>query len=119
MVWFYSILVGLYMHGIWLFRLFVPHGVPMFILPLIILIEILSFCMKPLTMLIRLFANMMAGHIMMEVFALLVTKSIYLALLPFIFICGLVGFEIFIACLQAYIFLLLGAIMIKDAIHLH
>jgi F-type H+-transporting ATPase subunit a len=118
------IVCGLYKHGLRWFRLFVPSGVPGYILPLIVFIEVLSFVSRPISHSVRLFANMLAGHITLKVFAGFVTMLGGLgfagwlgALLPLSLTVALTALEFLVAFLQAYVFAILSSIYIKDALH--
>lgn len=118
------LLYGLYAHGLHFFNLFVPKGVPIYILPLIIFIEILSFLSRPISHSVRLFANMLAGHITLKVFAGFVTMlggagilGMAGATLPFAMIVILTALEMLVAFLQAYVFAILTCIYLNDAIH--
>ena len=116
---------GLIRHGFHFFNLFVPKGVPIYILPLIIFIEVLSFISRPIPHSVRLFANMLAGHIALKVFAgfiiLLGTALGALGwaggVLPFAMIVALTALEMLVAFLQAYVFAVLTCIYLNDAIH--
>ena len=116
---------GLWRHGFHFFNLFVPKGVPIYILPLIIAIEILSFVSRPISHSVRLFANMLAGHITLQVFAgfIILMGGAMGALgwaggvLPFAMIVILIALETLVAFLQAYVFAILTCIYLNDAIH--
>ena len=123
---FLTVLIyGLYRHGLHFFNLFVPKGVPIYILPLIVAIEILSFISRPISHSVRLFANMLAGHIALKVFAgfiiLLGTALGAIGwaggVLPFAMIIALTALEMLVAFLQAYVFAVLTCIYLNDAIH--
>jgi F-type H+-transporting ATPase subunit a len=122
---FITVLVyGFYKHGFGFFRLFVPHGIPIYILPLIVFIEVLSFLSRPISHSVRLFANMLAGHITLKVFASFVTLlgglgifGIFGATLPLILVVALTALELLVAFLQAYVFAILTCIYLNDAIH--
>jgi F-type H+-transporting ATPase subunit a len=123
---FLAVLIyGLVRHGLHFFNLFVPKGVPIYILPLIVFIEILSFVSRPISHSVRLFANMLAGHITLQVFAgfiiLLGTGLGALGwiggILPFTMIVVLYALETLVAFLQAYVFAILTCIYLNDAIH--
>ncbi len=123
---FLTVLIyGLVRHGIHFFNLFVPKGVPIYILPLIVAIEILSFISRPISHSVRLFANMLAGHITLKVFAgfIILMGSAMGALgwaggvLPFAMIVVLTALEALVAFLQAYVFAILTCIYLNDAIH--
>src|SRR4029078_9104662 len=118
------IVYGLYKNGLKFFGLFVPSGVPMYILPLIVFIEVLSFLSRPISHSVRLFANMLAGHITLKVFASFVTLlgglgifGIFGATLPLILVVALTALELLVAFLQAYVFAILTCIYLNDAIH--
>jgi F-type H+-transporting ATPase subunit a len=123
---FFTVLgYGLYRHGFHFFNLFVPKGVPVYILPLIVFIEVLSFVSRPISHSVRLFANMLAGHITLQVFAgfIILMGSAMGALgwaggvLPFAMIVILMALELLVAFLQAYVFAILTCIYLNDAIH--
>jgi F-type H+-transporting ATPase subunit a len=116
---------GLWRHGLHFFNLFVPKGVPIYILPLIVAIEILSFVSRPISHSVRLFANMLAGHITLQVFAsFIILLGTGLGVvgwiggaLPFLMIVILMALEALVAFLQAYVFAILTCIYLNDAIH--
>ena len=112
-------LVGLAMHGLHFFSFFVPKGVPMFMMPLMVVIEVLSYLTRPISLSVRLFANMMAGHTMLKVFAGFTIMLGVLGVAPIAINVALTGFEILVAFLQAYVFAVLTCIYLNDAIHLH
>jgi len=119
------IIYGIYKNGLKFFKLFWPSGVPLFIMPLITLIEILSFLSRPLSLSVRLFANMLAGHITLKVFASfigLLATSLGVAgwlvgILPFGMLIALTALEFLVAFLQAYVFTILTCLYLNDAIH--
>ncbi len=112
--------IGLMRHGFHFFSLFVPAGAPWWLLPILVPIEIISYLSRPISLSVRLFANMLAGHTMMKVFAGFVIALGFLGgWLPLALIVALTGFEIGVAILQAYVFSLLTCIYLKDAVHLH
>lgn len=117
------IVYGLYTHGIGFFRIFVPSGVPPALLPLLIPIEIISFISRPISLSVRLFANMLAGHIALKIFAgfigLLLGGGIWalLAPLPLALTVALTALEVLVAVLQAYVFAVLTCIYLSDAVH--
>jgi F-type H+-transporting ATPase subunit a len=124
LVFFTVIIYGLYRNGLRWFRLFVPSGIPIYILPLIVFIEVLSFLSRPISHSVRLFANMLAGHITIKVFAGFVPMLGALgflgwmgASLPLILTVALTALELLVALLQAYVFAILTCIYINDAIH--
>jgi len=115
---------GLWRHKFGFFQLFVPRGVPVVILPFIVVIEILSFLSRPLSLSIRLFANMLAGHITLKVFAGFVTALASLgaigvlgAILPLFATVALTALEFLVAALQAYVFAILTSLYLNDALH--
>jgi F-type H+-transporting ATPase subunit a len=118
------IVYGLYKNGLKFFKLFVPSGIPMVILPLVVAIEIISFLSRPVSHSVRLFANMLAGHITLKVFASFVTMlgalgiaGIAGAVLPLALTVALTALELLVAALQAYVFAILTCIYLNDAIH--
>lgn len=120
LVFLMVIAIGLFKHGLHFFSLFAPKGIPVFLLPLIVVIELFSFLMRPFSLSIRLAANMMAGHILLKVIAGFVTSmAVYLAVIPLGLSVLITGFEIGIALLQAYIFTVLTCVYLHDAVHLH
>jgi F-type H+-transporting ATPase subunit a len=112
--------IGFVRHGAKFLKLFVPDGVPVFLLPLLVVIEILSYLTRPISLSVRLFANMMAGHTMLKVFGgFVVALGVLAGWAPLAFVVALTGLEIGIAFLQAYVFTILTCIYLNDAIHLH
>lgn len=115
--------LGFVIHGAHFLHFFVPSGAPKAMLPLLVPIEILSYCVRPISLSVRLFVNMMAGHTMMKVFAgFVVSLGGYYVLpgiFPLVIAVALTGFEIAVAFLQAYIFTVLTCIYLNDAIHMH
>jgi F-type H+-transporting ATPase subunit a len=118
------IVYGLVRHGSHFLHLFVPSGVPALLMPFIVLIEIISFISRPVSLSVRLFANMLAGHITLKVFggfvALMIGASgvaAFLAPLPMAAIVLLTAFELLVAVLQAYVFAILTCVYLNDAIH--
>ena len=113
-------IIGFIKHGLGYLKLFVPSGVPMVLLPLIVVIEIISYLSRPISLSVRLFANMMAGHTMMKVFGgFVVSLGIVGGWLPLGFSVALTGLEILVAFLQAYVFAILTCIYLNDALNLH
>jgi len=124
LVFFTVIIYGFYKNGFGSFRLFVPHGIPIYILPLIVFIEVLSFLSRPISHSVRLFANMLAGHITLKVFAGFVAMLGAFglvgwagAVLPLGLTVALTALELLVAFLQAYVFAILTCIYLNDAIH--
>ena len=118
--------VSLHIHGLHFFSYFFPVGAPKLLAPLIIPIEIISYLSRPVSLSIRLFANMVAGHVMFEVFATFVVLiaganafGFIGSILPLALNVVLVGFELLVAALQAYVFAILTCIYLHDAVHLH
>jgi F-type H+-transporting ATPase subunit a len=119
------LIYGLWRHGLHFFNLFVPKGVPIYILPLIVAIEILSFLSRPVSHSVRLFANMLAGHITLKVFASFIIMmggglgaiGWLGGILPLAMIVALTALETLVAFLQAYVFAILTCIYLNDAIH--
>ena len=122
---FLTVLVyGFWKNGLHFFNLFVPKGIPIYILPLIVFIEVLSFLSRPISHSVRLFANMLAGHITLKVFASFITllgglgiAGMAGAVLPLALVVALTALELLVAFLQAYVFAILTCIYLNDAIH--
>ena len=113
-------IIGFIKHGIKYLKLFVPSEVPFILLPLIVVIEIISYLSRPISLSVRLFANMMAGHTMLKVFGgFVVSLGILGGWLPLSFTVALTGLEILIAFLQAYVFAILTCIYLNYALNLH
>jgi F-type H+-transporting ATPase subunit a len=120
-------LVALATHGLRFFTYFFPEGAPKALAPLIIPIELISYLSRPVSLSVRLFANMVAGHVMLKVFASFVVMigsaagvfGILGATLPLAVNVALIGFELLVAFLQAYVFAILTSIYLHDAVHLH
>jgi F-type H+-transporting ATPase subunit a len=113
-------IIGFIKHGIKYLELFVPKGVPIILLPLIIVIEIISYLSRPVSLSVRLFANMMAGHTMLKVFGgFVISLGLLGGWLPLGFSVALTGLEILVAFLQAYVFAILTCIYLNDALNLH
>jgi len=113
-------IIGFIKHGIKYLELFVPKGVPIALLPLIIVIEIISYLSRPVSLSVRLFANMMAGHTMLKVFGgFIISLGLLGGWLPLSFTVALIGLEILVAFLQAYVFAILTCIYLNDALNLH
>jgi F-type H+-transporting ATPase subunit a len=118
------IVVGLWKNGLHFLRIFVPGGVPIYILPLVVFIEVFSFLLRPVSHSVRLFANMLAGHIALKVFGGFVTMlagigvlGLFGAALPVVMIVALTALELLVAFLQAYVFAILTCIYLNDALH--
>jgi len=110
--------IGFIKHGTHFLSLFLPAGTPWWLMPLMIVIELVSYMARPISLSIRLAANMLAGHLLLKIVAGFVMIG-FLGVFPFVFLLIFTGFEIFIACLQAYIFTLLTCIYLNDALNLH
>jgi F-type H+-transporting ATPase subunit a len=115
---------GFWKHGFGFLKLFVPSGVPMVLMPLVVAIEIISFLSRPISLSVRLFANMLAGHITLKVFAGFITMlgsmgavGVAGAVLPLFMVVALTGLEFLVAFLQAYVFAILTCMYLNDAIH--
>ncbi|SVC58695.1 uncharacterized protein METZ01_LOCUS311549, partial [marine metagenome] len=111
--------LGFVRHGLKFFSLFFPPGVPVYLAPLLVPIEFVSYLSRPISLSVRLAANMMAGHTMLKVFAGFVVALGLMGVAPLIFIVLLYALETLIAFLQAYVFAVLTCLYINDAIHLH
>jgi F-type H+-transporting ATPase subunit a len=112
--------IGFIKNGVGYLRVFVASGVPAVLLPLIVVIEIISYLSRPISLSVRLFANMMAGHTMMKVFGgFVISLGIVGGWLPLSFSVALTGLEILVAFLQAYVFAILTCIYLNDALNLH
>lgn len=119
------VIIGIARHGTHFFSLFLPPGVPGWLIPLILPIEVMSFLIRPVTLSVRLFANMIAGHILLKVFAgfsagmiAMGVGGLALGLIPLVFNSVLIGFELLIAFLQAYVFAILSCIYLKDTVEI-
>jgi F-type H+-transporting ATPase subunit a len=124
LVFFIVVGYGFWRHGLHFLNLFVPKGVPIYILPAIVVIEVLSFLSRPVSHSVRLFANMLAGHITLQVFAGFIIMLAgfgvvgwFGAALPFLMVVMLTALELLVAFLQAYVFAILTCIYLNDAIH--
>jgi F-type H+-transporting ATPase subunit a len=111
--------IGIARHGFRFLTLFVPHGVPGWLLPLLVPIELISYVIRPFTLSIRLFANMVAGHAMLAIFAGFVVSLGLFGVLPLAVTVALVFLELLVAALQAYVFAVLTCLYLHDALHLH
>jgi len=116
-------LIGFWKHGLHFLAFFVPHGVPKALLPLVVVIEVISFLSRPISLALRLFANMTAGHTMMKVFGSFVgllgsAAFVVGGLLPLLVLIALTGLELVIAFLQAYVFTVLSCLYLNDSLHM-
>ncbi len=115
-----SVVLGFLMHGIKFLGILIPPGTPPWLLPLMIPIELISQLARPLSLAVRLFANMTAGHTILAVlFGLVLAGGLLIGWLPFAFTIALNGLELLIAFIQAYIFTVLTCVYLGDAMHLH
>ncbi len=115
-----SVLVGLMTHGIKFLGILVPEGTPVWLLPLMIPIELISQLARPLSLAVRLFANMTAGHTVLAVlFGMALSLPLLIGWVPFLVTVLIYGLEVFIAFIQAYIFTILTCVYLGDALHLH
>jgi len=117
-------IVALLLHGLHFFSYFVPQGAPKLLIPVLVPIEAISYLSRLISLPVRLFANMVAGHVMMEVFATFLVLmasagavGIFAAIFPQIVNVILIGFELLVAALQAYVFALLTCLYLHDAVH--
>jgi F-type H+-transporting ATPase subunit a len=124
LVFFTVLIYGFWRNGLRFFKVFVPSGIPLYILPLVTFIEVLSFLSRPISHSVRLFANMLAGHITLKVFGGFVTMLGSLGLLgwlgatlPLAMTAALTALELLVAFLQAYVFAILTCIYLNDTIH--
>lgn len=120
MVWIVATLIGFAKHGAGYLRLFVPAGVPWWLMPVIVPIELISYFIRPISHSVRLFANMMAGHTMLKVFAgFAVSLPWWGKIAPAGFMVAFTGLEFLVAFLQALIFTVLTCIYLNDAVNMH
>jgi F-type H+-transporting ATPase subunit a len=124
LVFFTVIINGFYQHGLHFLKLFAPSGIPIYILPLIVMIELLSFLARPISHSVRLFANILAGHITLQLVASFVTMigalgvfGWFAATVPLVFTVALYALELLVAFLQAYVFAILTCIYLNDSLH--
>lgn len=120
------LIVGFWRHGLHFFSLFIPHGTPKPMIPLIFLVEFISFMVRPFSLGLRLFVAMIAGHILMEVFGNFIVSGLNggpigwgVGFLSFLFIIGVYAIELLVCAIQAYVFALLTTLYLNDAINLH
>jgi F-type H+-transporting ATPase subunit a len=112
-------LIAIAKHGLKFFTYFLPPDTPLYMAPLLVPIEIISYLARPVTLALRLFANMMAGHTMLHVFAGFVILLGLFGVAPLVVIVGLYVLELLVALLQAYVFAILTCLYLHDALHLH
>lgn len=120
------LIVGFWRHGLHFFSLFIPHGTPKVMIPLIFMVEFISFMVRPFSLGLRLFVAMIAGHILMEVFGSFIVSGLNggvmgwgVGILSFLFIVGVAALELLVCAIQAYVFALLTTLYLNDAINLH
>lgn len=120
------VVYGVYHHGVGWFRIFIPSGVPAAVVPFVSLIEVISFLSRPVSLSVRLFANMLAGHITLKVFAGFVVSlgslgavGVLGAILPLIMTVAITALEFLVSFLQAYVFAVLTCMYLNDALHVH
>jgi F-type H+-transporting ATPase subunit a len=119
-VFIFVTLLGICLHGFHFFSLFMPKGVSPLLAPILVPVEVISYFSRPISLAVRLFANMMAGHTMMKVFAgFVVMLGAIGGIAPIMVNVILTAFEIVVAILQAYIFTILTCVYLHDAVHLH
>lgn len=126
MVFLMAVAFGLYNHGLKFFTLFLPAGVPWWLVPFIVPLELISFAIRPITHSVRLFANMMAGHLILKIvigFALTAASAggayVLLGIFPTLFNVIMLMFELLVAGIQAYVFAILACVYLKDSVELH
>lgn len=112
-------IIGFYKHGLGYLKLFAPDGVPVVMLPLLVVIEVISYLSRPISLSVRLFANMMAGHTMLKVFGAFVVALGWMGVVPLAVMIAFTGLEVLIAFLQAFVFSILSCMYINDALHPH
>lgn len=119
-IFFVIIIAGFLKLGTKFLRVLAPEGIPIWLAPLIVIIELFTFLARPVSLCLRLTANMVAGHVMLKVIAsFAVSLPFFVKIFPASLIVLLIGFEIFIAILQAYIFTILSCVYLSDAVNSH
>lgn len=114
------VITGFMKQGLHFLEIFAPKGMPLWLAPLIIVIELFAFLARPVSLSLRLAANMIAGHVLLKVLAgFMVSLSLFLKVLPMPLIVAIIAFEVFVAILQAYIFAILSCVYLNDAINGH
>lgn len=113
------LLIGFVKHGMHFFSLFTPNGAPKILVPLLFVLELVSFLSRPVILAIRLAGNMLAGHVLLKILASFVIMMGVFGFVPIPFSIIMIGFEVFVALLQAYIFTILSCVYLNDAINLH
>lgn len=119
MIFILVTIIGFYKHGLKYLRMFLPEGTPIAVAPVLIPIELISYCVRPITLSVRLFANMLAGHIILKVIAGFTVVMGIWGFAPLSLNIAIIGFEFFVAAIQAYIFTILSCLYLHDALHLH
>ena len=115
-----SLIVGFSIHGLRFLKIFVPPGTPKVLLPFMVPLEIFSHALRPITLAVRLFANMTAGHtILIVLFGLMLASGVFIGWMPFGFTVAVYVLEVIVAFIQAYIFTILATVYIGDSIRLH
>ena len=115
-----SVVVGFSYHGFGYLKVFVPSGVPLPLLPFLVVIEVFSQLVRPITLAVRLFANMTAGHTVIAVFfGLMMVGGVFIGWLPFVLTVPLYALELLVAFIQAYVFVVLTCVYLGEAIHVH
>ena len=121
------LVVGFWRHGLHFFSLFVPHGAPWWMMPIIVPVEFVSFLVRPFSLALRLFVAMTAGHILMKVLAGFIIKAAAAGLISgviiggatFTLMVGITALELLVCAIQAYVFALLTSLYLNDAVNLH
>ena len=112
-------IIGFYRHGFGYLRMFFPHGAPLWTAVILVPVELVSYLSRPVSLSVRLFANMTVGHVLLKVIAGFVVSLGVFGIFPFAFLIALSALELFIAALQAYVFAILTCIYLHDALHMH
>lgn len=112
-------IIGFYRHGFGYLRMFFPHGAPLWTAVILVPVELVSYLSRPVSLSVRLFANMTVGHVLLSVIAGFVVALGVFGIVPFVFLIALSALELFIAALQAYVFAILTCIYLHDALHMH
>jgi len=119
-------IVGFQIHGLHFFSFLLPKGAPLILAPLLVVLELVSYCFRAISLGVRLFANMMAGHTLVKILSGFAWSMLSMggilavvSFVPFVIVFALTGLEIGVACLQAYVFTILTCIYLNDAINLH
>jgi F-type H+-transporting ATPase subunit a len=112
-------IIGFIKHGVGFLKLFFPDGIPLWVAPILVPIELISYLARPVSLAIRLFANMVAGHSILKIFAYYTGAIGVFGIFPLIVNMGFIAFELLVAFLQAYVFAILCCIYLHDALELH